>query len=95
MGLTGIFYYYSLETLDASIAILFLFQFIWIGAFLEWIILQRIPTLKRTISICIVLIGSILAAVIFSSGDMNLGLAGAFGGVLRHYLILFFFLQAV
>ncbi|HHY25507.1 MAG TPA: EamA/RhaT family transporter, partial [Desulfitobacterium dehalogenans] len=30
-GLTGTFYYQSLQTLNASLAIIFLFQFVWIG----------------------------------------------------------------
>ena len=35
MGLTSIFYYRALETLDASLAIIFLFQFVWIGTIFE------------------------------------------------------------
>jgi drug/metabolite transporter (DMT)-like permease len=82
MGLTGIFYYYSLETLDASLAIIFLFQFIWIGAITEWILLKNKPSAKRILSIIIVLIGSFFAAGIFTSGDKTIDLVGSFWGVL-------------
>ncbi|MBD7965915.1 EamA family transporter [Fictibacillus norfolkensis] len=82
MGLTGIFYYYSLETLDASLAILFLFQFIWIGALVEWVILKHKPTTQKTVSIFIVLIGSSLAASLFSSGEKTIGLEGTVWGIL-------------
>lgn len=61
-GLTGIFYYKSLMSTDASLAIIFLFQFIWIGTLLEWIFYKHIPSRNKVISIIILLFGSILAA---------------------------------
>ena len=82
MGLTGIFYYYSLETLDASLAIIFLFQFIWIGAIADWIILKRKPSIQKILSIMIVLIGSVMAAGILTSGEKIIDLSGAIWGVL-------------
>ena len=36
-GLTGVFYYQALQTLNASLAIIFLFQFVWIGTLFEWV----------------------------------------------------------
>lgn len=62
MGLTGVFYYLSLQTLDASLAIIFLFQFVWIGVLLEWVIEKRVPTIEKIISIVILLLGSLLAS---------------------------------
>jgi drug/metabolite transporter (DMT)-like permease len=44
MGLTGLLYYQSLQTLEASLAIIFLFQFIWIGSLSEWIVYKRRPS---------------------------------------------------
>lgn len=41
MGLTGIFYYKSLQTVDASLAIVYLFQFVWIGTVIEWIFYKK------------------------------------------------------
>ncbi len=62
MGLTGTCYYLALQTLDASLAIIFLFQFIWIGSLLEWIMYKRRPTKGKIVSIIILLSGSILAS---------------------------------
>lgn len=67
MGLTGTFYYLSLQTLDASIAIIFLFQFIWIGSLLELIFYKKRPSLLTIVSIMILLIGSFLASGFFAA----------------------------
>ncbi|WP_353626166.1 EamA family transporter, partial [Bacillus sp. JCM 19041] len=40
-GLTGVFYYHSLQTLDASLAVIFLFQFVWIGSLYEYLFLEK------------------------------------------------------
>ncbi len=64
-GMTGIFYYLSLETLDASLAIIFLFQFVWIGILFDWMFNKQKPTKEKLLSIAILLIGSVLAANIF------------------------------
>lgn len=61
-GLTGIFYYKSLMSTDASLAIIFLFQFIWVGTLLEWIFYKHTPSRNKIISIIILLFGSVLAA---------------------------------
>lgn len=82
MGLTGIFYYFSLETLDASLAIIFLFQFIWIGAIVEWMLFKNKPSTKKISSIIIVLLGSIFAADIFTSGEKTIDMAGIVWGIL-------------
>lgn len=62
IGLTSIFYYHSLETLKASLAIIFLFQFVWIGTVMEWMIFRRVPSRKKLLSIVILLVGSALAS---------------------------------
>lgn len=65
-GLTGIFYYQSLLRLEASLAIIFLFQFVWIGTLFEWFFYKKRPTKEKLVSIIILLIGSALAANIVS-----------------------------
>jgi len=62
LGLTGIFYYQSLQTLNASLAIVFLFQFVWIGTLFEWIRYRRTPSTGKIVSIAVLLLGSVLAA---------------------------------
>ncbi|MFL6561307.1 MAG: EamA family transporter, partial [Bacillus sp. (in: firmicutes)] len=58
LGLTGVFYYQSLQTLDASLAIIFLFQFVWIGSLIEWMVYKKIPSTGKMVSIGILIIGS-------------------------------------
>lgn len=75
-GLTGVLYYQSLQTLNASLAIIFLFQFVWIGTLFEWIFYKKKPTKGKIISIAILLIGSVLAAGIVSKGGIVLSWQG-------------------
>ena len=82
LGLTGVFYYQSLQTLDASLAIIFLFQFVWIGTFFEWIVYKKIPSNGKIVSIGILIIGSILAAGIIAEGGVEISWRGTVWGLL-------------
>lgn len=82
MGLTGIFYYKSLQTVDASLAIIFLFQFVWIGTVLEWIFYKVKPDRNKLISIIILLFGSVLATGLLASGGKELSWIGLGWGML-------------
>ncbi|TVY09103.1 EamA family transporter [Paenibacillus cremeus] len=61
-GLTGIFYYYSLQSLDASFAVLLLFQFTWMGMLLDWLVHGKAPGRNQLIAVGIVLAGTLLAS---------------------------------
>ncbi|WP_204415510.1 EamA family transporter [Bacillus tianshenii] len=96
MGLTGLLYYQSLQTLDASLAIIFLFQFIWIGSLIEWIIYKRRPSAGKVFSIVILLAGSILAAGIFIENVQTVSLQGAVWGMLSAVTFsIFIFLSSI
>ncbi|MEC1259710.1 DMT family transporter [Bacillus swezeyi] len=82
MGLTGIFYYQSLQTLDASLAIIFLFQFVWIGTLLEYVIDQKKPSKQKLIAIGIILIGSIFSAGVLSFQFTKISLIGMVWGLI-------------
>ncbi|QFT88141.1 EamA-like transporter family protein [Bacillus sp. THAF10] len=82
MGLTGLLYYQSLQTLDASLAIIFLFQFIWIGSLIEWIVYKRKPSSGKVVSIVILLAGSTFAAGLFVEDIHSVSLQGALWGIL-------------
>ncbi|WP_239551385.1 EamA family transporter [Paenibacillus elgii] len=43
-GLTGVFYYFALQTLSASFAVLLLFQFTWMGLLADWLLQKKRPT---------------------------------------------------
>lgn len=81
-GLTGVLYYQALQTLNASLAIIFLFQFVWIGTLFEWVYYKKKPTRGKLISIAILLIGSALAASVFSEGGVALSWQGVTWGLL-------------
>ena len=67
MALTTIFYYHSLESLSASLAVVFLFQSIWLGTLAECVIRREKPTRLRLLSIAIVLAGTVLGAGVIGS----------------------------
>ncbi|CAM3816383.1 EamA family transporter [Mesobacillus thioparans] len=81
-GLTGVFYYQALQTLNASLAIIFLFQFVWIGTLFEWVFFKRKPTKGKITSIGILIIGSILAAGLIAKSEVALSLNGSVWGLL-------------
>ncbi|MGF7032042.1 drug/metabolite transporter (DMT)-like permease [Paenibacillus mucilaginosus] len=84
-GLTGVFYYYALQSLDASFAVLLLFQFTWMGLVADWVLQGRVPTRYRVAGIVIVLAGTALASGVLdgslldrvSPSGIGLGLAAA------------------
>jgi drug/metabolite transporter (DMT)-like permease len=82
VGLTGVFYYQSLQTLDASLAIIFLFQFVWIGSLIEWMVYKKTPSTGKMVSIGILIIGSILAAGIITEGGVQISWQGTVWGLL-------------
>lgn len=90
MALTGIFYYQSLQFLDASLAIVFLFQFIWIGTFFEYALYRIRPGPKKIYSIFLLLIGSVLATNILEQGLTRISLEGALWGFLSAFTFALF-----
>ena len=60
-GLTSIFYYLSVRYIPVSIAIVLLMQTVWMGVLLEMIIDKKIPSLKKSIALIFVLIGTCFA----------------------------------
>ncbi|WP_339149240.1 MULTISPECIES: DMT family transporter [unclassified Sutcliffiella] len=96
MGLTGLLYYQSLQTLEASLAIICLFQFIWIGTLIEWIFYKKRPSSGKVLSIVILLSGSVLAAGIFGGSVESVSLQGVLWGVLAALTFsIFIFLSGI
>ncbi|UQZ86950.1 EamA-like transporter family protein [Paenibacillus konkukensis] len=81
-GLTGYFYYQSLQVLDASFAVLLLFQFTWMGMLLDWITERRVPTLFQWIAMALTLLGTVLASGILSGTMDSPGASGIGLGLL-------------
>ncbi len=70
-GITGIVYGESLKYLPASLAVVMLFQFTWIGLLLDCVFHKRLPSRPEVISIIVLFAGTILAA-----GVLNVDLSG-------------------
>jgi drug/metabolite transporter (DMT)-like permease len=61
LGLTSVFYYLTVKYIPVSIAIVLLMQTVWMGVLLEMILDKKRPSNQKIISVCIVLIGTVLA----------------------------------
>lgn len=67
---TGIVYGFSLNYLPASLAVVMLFQFTWIGLFLDCALKKRLPTRIELFSLAFLVGGTVFAAGIF---EIDLG----------------------
>lgn len=61
MSLTSIFYGLSVKELPASIAIVLLFQFTWMGVLIEAIANKTFPSREKVLSILILFVGTVFA----------------------------------
>lgn len=67
-ALTSVFYYKCLETLPASLAVVFLFQFIWIDTVFETILYHKLPSSRKLVAVAVLILGSVLAAGVLNGG---------------------------
>lgn len=81
-GMTGIFYYQSLQTLSASMAIIFLFQFVWIGTLIELLFYKKFPSIGKLLSLIVLITGSLFAANLFTGDVHTISIKGALWGIL-------------
>ncbi|MGP4068503.1 EamA family transporter [Halobacillus sp. B29] len=84
VGLTSIFYYGAMQYLPASIAIILLFQFVWIGMVYEWIFTKTPPERIHLISLIVTLTGVVLASGL-SDGGLDLHPLGLLLGLLSGF----------
>ncbi|MEH7387291.1 DMT family transporter [Bacillus sp. JJ1521] len=85
IGLTSIFYYGSMQYLPASLAIILMFQFVWIGIILEWIFSKIKPSPLTIFSIVIILIGVFFASNIVNGDIQGLPFKGFLFGILSAF----------
>lgn len=81
ISLTGIFYGLAVEQLPASIAVVLLFQFTWIGVILEAIVERTFPSRDKCISIVILIIGTLLAGGVFEPSEGEITTSGILCGL--------------
>lgn len=61
MGLTSIFYYMAVQYIPVSVGIVLLMQTVWMGVILEMILHRKLPGLRKTGAVFIILAGTVLA----------------------------------
>lgn len=84
---TTMLYNRALETLSASLAVIFLFQSIWLGTLAECVIRREKPTRIRLLSIAIVLTGTVLAAGVIGSAaafSFSIGMLWGFAAAISY-----------
>lgn len=81
-GLVTLTLYKCVELVPASIAIILLMQFVWIGILLDFLVFKRKPTRPQLYSVVLVLGGTLLAAGLFNQQQLDLSLTGVFYGIL-------------
>ncbi|KML08145.1 EamA family transporter [Rossellomorea marisflavi] len=95
LSLTGIFYGMSLSLIPASIAVVMLFQFTWIGVLIEALYVRKVPSKKKLVSVLLLWIGTLFAGGLGSSRGFDwtgnsLGLLYGFGAAVTFALFMFF-----
>ena len=79
-GITGYFYYLSLQYIPVSAAVVLLMQTVWLGVVVEAIQHKTMPSRPKIIAIAVVLLGTILATNVIT--DLKqLNLKGIFWGI--------------
>jgi len=80
-GLTSVLYYASMQYLPASLAVVLLFQFVWVGVLFEWTIYRKKPDKKTILTVVLTLIGVLFAADVFNGGLTEITLLGFVLGI--------------
>ncbi len=81
-GMTGIFYYLSLQTIAASLGVVLLFQFTWMGMLVDALFKKRLPGRYQWLALICIVPGTIAAAGSFGTLSAKLNLMGILLGLL-------------
>ena len=81
-AMTGFIYGQALIYLPASLAVVMLFQFTWIGTFIDCALKRRLPTRTEYISLAVLFVGTILAAGVIDTDLSTIPLKGWVFGLL-------------
>lgn len=81
-GITGIFYYSALQFIEASLAIILLFQFTWLGVLLEAFLLRQRPARGKLYALVVIAVGTILASGLSGAATGEISWLGIFFGLL-------------
>ncbi|WP_087972277.1 EamA family transporter [Oceanobacillus rekensis] len=75
-GLTSILYYGAMQYLPVSLAVVLLFQFVWVGVLFEWVFNRKKPNKKTVLSVLLTLVGVFFAAGVMNGGMSDISLIG-------------------
>lgn len=81
-GVVSVLYYKSVQLVPASIAIVLLMQFIWMGALINYLFFKQKPTKRQTIGIVLILFATLLATGALESSIQTISLIGVAYGLL-------------
>ncbi|RNB51689.1 DMT family transporter [Brevibacillus gelatini] len=93
MASTSILYHQAVSRLSASLAIVLLFQFTWIGVLLESLVERKWPTAKKWVSLFMLGGGTVLASGLGEGGLQGVSITGLVCGLLSgatFALVIFF-----
>jgi len=76
LGFTTVCIYKALILLPASIAIVLLFQFTWMGVVMDMILTKKLPSKAKLFSLLILLAGTLFASGAFEANSAHLSLIG-------------------
>ncbi|WJQ79729.1 EamA family transporter [Brevibacillus brevis] len=93
MASTSLFYHQAVSRVSASLAIVLLFQFTWIGVLLEAIVDSKWPTAEKWVSLAMLGAGTVLASGLSESGIQSVDMVGLIFGLMSgatFALVIFF-----
>lgn len=76
IGLTNFLYYKSVQFIPASLAIILLMQFTWFSLLIEWLFLHRRPTRTELLTVSAILVATVMASGIISTGIKSFSILG-------------------
>jgi drug/metabolite transporter (DMT)-like permease len=85
LALTTIFYNIALTHLDASLAIVLLFQFTWMTITMDCMARKRLPRRNESLAIAVIMIGTLLAVNVFGADWSELSLIGILFGLMSGF----------
>ncbi|NQF13897.1 DMT family transporter [Brevibacillus sp. HB1.3] len=93
MASTSLFYHQAVSRVSASLAIVLLFQFTWIGVLLEAIVDRKWPAAEKWVSLAMLGAGTVLASGLSESGIQSVDMVGLIFGLMSgatFALVIFF-----
>ncbi len=81
-GAVSLLYYKCVQLVPASLAIVLLMQYIWIGQLIEFLLFKERPTRRNIIGIFVILLATVLATGLLEQDFHRLDMMGIFYGML-------------